>query len=131
MPRVSGLIDFYFACTDLFAYDVAVCLNAWCFEADRSFNVTKARAILRAGQEAEGELTAAVMETLTKRPTGSLARSFRTAFVDGPGRGVEAVGQTHQALGDAVVDITGQSSPLALLGRDHLFGEVLVGALAG
>jgi homoserine kinase type II len=46
-PRVSGLIDFYFACTDLLAYDVAVCLNAWCFEGDRSFNVTKARALLR------------------------------------------------------------------------------------
>ncbi len=45
---VSGLIDFYFAATDLFAYDLAVCLNAWCFEADLAFNVTKARAMLRA-----------------------------------------------------------------------------------
>jgi homoserine kinase type II len=44
-PRVSGLIDFYFACTELHAYDVAVCLNAWCFEPDGSFNVTKARAL--------------------------------------------------------------------------------------
>jgi homoserine kinase type II len=49
-PRVSGLIDFYFACTDLLAYDVAVCLNAWCFEADGAFNLTKARALLRAYQ---------------------------------------------------------------------------------
>ncbi|HEY1721461.1 MAG TPA: homoserine kinase [Magnetospirillaceae bacterium] len=40
---VSGLIDFYFACTDFLAYDLAVCLNAWCFEADGSLNVTKAR----------------------------------------------------------------------------------------
>jgi homoserine kinase type II len=46
--RLSGLIDFYFAATDLLAYDIAVCLNAWCFEADFSFNVTKARALLRA-----------------------------------------------------------------------------------
>lgn len=46
--KLSGLIDFYFACTDLHAYDVAVCLNAWCFEADYSFNVTKARALLSA-----------------------------------------------------------------------------------
>jgi homoserine kinase type II len=46
--RLSGLIDFYFAATDLLAYDVAVCLNAWCFEPDFSFNITKARAILRA-----------------------------------------------------------------------------------
>jgi homoserine kinase type II len=46
--RVSGLIDFYFAATDLLAYDVAICLNAWCFEPDFTFNVTKARALLRA-----------------------------------------------------------------------------------
>ena len=45
---LSGLIDFYFAATDLYAYDLAVCLNAWCFEPDMAFNVTKARAMLRA-----------------------------------------------------------------------------------
>jgi homoserine kinase type II len=44
--RISGLIDFYFACTDMLAYDVAICLNAWCFEPDHSFNVTKGRALL-------------------------------------------------------------------------------------
>jgi homoserine kinase type II len=44
--RLSGLIDFYFACTDLLAYDVAVCLNAWCFERDHSFNLTKGAALL-------------------------------------------------------------------------------------
>ena len=46
--RLSGLIDFYFACTDALAYDVAVCLNAWCFEADFSFNITKGRRLLEA-----------------------------------------------------------------------------------
>ena len=45
--RLSGLIDFYFACTDTLAYDVAVCLNAWCFEPDHSYNVTKGRALLK------------------------------------------------------------------------------------
>ncbi|PWW01879.1 homoserine kinase [Hoeflea marina] len=44
--RLSGLIDFYFACNDHFAYDVAVCLNAWCFEGDGSFNLTKGMALL-------------------------------------------------------------------------------------
>lgn len=43
---VSGLIDFYFACNDLFCYDVAICMNAWCFEPDNSFNVTKAKSLL-------------------------------------------------------------------------------------
>jgi homoserine kinase type II len=45
---LSGVIDFTFACDDILAYDVAICLNAWCFEADHSFNVTKARAFLSA-----------------------------------------------------------------------------------
>jgi homoserine kinase type II len=45
--RLSGLIDFYFACTDFLAYDLAVCLNAWCFEKDHSFNLTKGMALLR------------------------------------------------------------------------------------
>jgi homoserine kinase type II len=46
--QLSGLIDFYFACNDFLAYDVAICLNAWCFETDGSFNTTKARRMLRA-----------------------------------------------------------------------------------
>jgi homoserine kinase type II len=45
--ELSGLIDFYFACNDMFAYDIAICLNAWCFEDPSAFNVTKARALLR------------------------------------------------------------------------------------
>lgn len=46
--RLSGLIDFYFACNDAFAYDLAICLNAWCFEEDGAFNITKARGLLQA-----------------------------------------------------------------------------------
>ena len=45
---LTGLIDFYFACNDVLAYDLGVCLNAWCFEPDGSFNATKARKMLRA-----------------------------------------------------------------------------------
>lgn len=44
--RCSGLIDFYFACSDFLAYDIAVCLNAWCFELDGTMNVTKAEQLL-------------------------------------------------------------------------------------
>jgi homoserine kinase type II len=45
--KVSGLIDFYFACNDTLAYDLAICLNAWCFEPDGAFNATKGRAMLQ------------------------------------------------------------------------------------
>jgi homoserine kinase type II len=60
--RVSGIIDFYFACNDALAYDLAVTLNAWCFENDGAFNVTKGRALI-AGYQAKrmlqtGEKTA-------------------------------------------------------------------------
>src|SRR5436305_15096681 len=46
--QLSGLIDFYFACTDTLAYDLAICLNAWCFELDHSYNVTKVPALVHA-----------------------------------------------------------------------------------
>ncbi|MEJ0094324.1 MAG: homoserine kinase [Methylocella sp.] len=46
--EISGLIDFYFACTDDFSYDLAICLNAWCFEGDGAFNITKAIAMFDA-----------------------------------------------------------------------------------
>lgn len=46
--KLSGLIDFYFACNDVFAYDVAICLNAWCFEEDGTFNTKKAQFLLGA-----------------------------------------------------------------------------------
>jgi homoserine kinase type II len=43
---LSGVIDFYFACNDIIAYDLAICINAWCFEPDHQFNATKARAMV-------------------------------------------------------------------------------------
>jgi homoserine kinase type II len=45
--RLCGMFDFYFACNDFFAYDLAICLNAWCFEVDGAFNVTKARLLIQ------------------------------------------------------------------------------------
>ena len=48
--RLTGFIDFYFACNDALAYDLAICLNAWCFEPDGSFNITKAQQFLASYQ---------------------------------------------------------------------------------
>jgi homoserine kinase type II len=44
--QLSGLIDFYFAATDMLAFDIAICLNAWCFEPDLTFNRAKGAALL-------------------------------------------------------------------------------------
>jgi homoserine kinase type II len=79
--KVSGLIDFYFACNDMLAYDVAVCLNAWCFEPDASFNVTKARAMLQA-YEAERKLTEAELNALPLLARGAALRFLLTRTYD-------------------------------------------------
>ena len=78
---VSGLIDFYFACTDAFAYDVAICLNAWCFEIDGSFNLTKGQAML-AGYQAVRRLNAEEVEALPTLCRGSAMRFMLTRLVD-------------------------------------------------
>ena len=61
--KLSGVIDFYFACNDFYAFELAVCLNAWCFEPDFSFNVTKARRMIGgygAVRELDGDEIAAL-----------------------------------------------------------------------
>lgn len=79
--RLSGLIDFYFACNDLFAYDVAICLNAWCFEKDGAFNATKAAAML-AGYESVRPLERAEMDALPILARGASLRFFLTRLYD-------------------------------------------------
>jgi homoserine kinase type II len=78
---VGGLIDFYFACHDALAYDVAVCLNAWCFESDRSFNITKGAALL-AGYRSQRALTPAELGALPMLARGAAMRFFATRLVD-------------------------------------------------
>jgi len=79
--RLSGLIDFPFSCNDILAYDVVICLNAWCFEADHSFNVTKARAFFNAyGRERKlSEAEAAALPLLAR---GAAIRFLLTRLVD-------------------------------------------------
>jgi homoserine kinase type II len=80
--RVSGLIDFYFACTDFFAYDIAVMLNAWCFEPNgREFDLTKGRALL-AGYQSVRALSAAELNALPLLARGAALRFFLTRLID-------------------------------------------------
>ena len=78
---LSGIIDFFFACTDIVVYDLAICLNAWCFETDFSFNVTKACAML-AAYNAVRPLSAAERAALPVLCQGSALRFALTRLFD-------------------------------------------------
>lgn len=79
--ELSGFIDFYFACTDMLVYDLAICLNAWCFETDGSFNVTKARQMITAYQ-AVRKLSDAELAALPVLARGSATRFLLTRLYD-------------------------------------------------
>ncbi len=79
--QLTGLIDFYFACNDFLAYDIAVCLNAWCFEPDNSFNVTKARLLLQNYRKVRA-LSDAEVDALPLFCRGSALRFLLTRLYD-------------------------------------------------
>ena len=79
--KVSGLIDFYFACRDALAYDLAICLNAWCFENDGSLNVTKAKLMI-AGYRAARTMTEAELGALPILARGAALRFLLTRLYD-------------------------------------------------
>lgn len=79
--ELSGLIDFYFACTDALAYDVAICMNAWCFEAHNEFNTTKARHLLSKYAE-KRPLSAAEFNALPLLCRGAAMRFLLTRIHD-------------------------------------------------
>lgn len=79
--RVSGLIDFYFACTDQFSYDLAICLNAWAFEPDGAFNATKARRMLN-GYRRVRHFSDAELAALPVLARGAALRFLLTRLYD-------------------------------------------------
>jgi homoserine kinase type II len=79
--HLSGLIDFYFACTDMLAFDVAICLNCWCFEPDHSYNVTKGRALLK-GYTKVRALSVEERAALPTLARGAAMRFLLTRLVD-------------------------------------------------
>ena len=79
--RLSGLIDFYFACNDMLAYDLGICLNAWCFEPDGSLNLTKSRALLR-GYDDSRPLTPEEIALLPLLARGASLRFLLTRLYD-------------------------------------------------
>ena len=80
-PVLSGLIDFYFACNDFLIYDLAICLNAWCFERDNSFNITKAKRML-ASYRKERHISHAEIVSLPVIARGAALRFLLTRLYD-------------------------------------------------
>ena len=78
---LSGVIDFYFACNDLWAYDLAVTLNAWCFDAKHVFQAARAEAII-AGYASERTLTGAERRALPRLAAGAALRFLLTRLHD-------------------------------------------------
>jgi homoserine kinase type II len=78
---VSGVIDFYFAATDLLAYDLAICINAWCFDADLRFRPDLVRALLAAYSVAR-PLTPAEAAALPVLCQGAALRFLLTRLYD-------------------------------------------------
>ena len=79
--RLSGLIDFYFACTDALAYDLAICLNAWCFEPDGAFDPARGAALLDS-YIAVRPLSSGEVAALPLLARGSALRFLLTRLVD-------------------------------------------------
>ena len=86
--RFAAAIDFYFACDDLLAYDLAICLNAWCFETDGTFNVTAAQALV-AGYQRRRPLSPDERAALPVLAWGAAMRFFLSRLSDW-GMGSEA-----------------------------------------
>src|SRR3546814_8885480 len=89
--EVSGLIDFYFSCTDLRAYDLAVTHSAWCFDFDgRNYHADRAAALVYGSEEAFGlsEAERAAFPTLCR---GAAMRLLLTRANDSINRTPEAL----------------------------------------
>jgi hypothetical protein len=113
--ELSGIIDFYFACNDMLAYDVAICINAWCFEADGSLNVTKARA-LTARYQAVRKFTPAEIAALPLLARGSALRFLLTQPMTPPRTYCESVYKST-ALGP----FSAESASIAAVSSMRLF----------
>lgn len=95
--KLSGVIDFYFACSDFLAYDLAVCLNAWAFERRGEFNLTKGRALI-AGYESVRRLEPRERAAIPVLCRGAAMRFFLTRLVDLASTPADALVKPHNPM---------------------------------
>ena len=78
---VSGLIDFYFACDDYHAYDLAVMINAWCFETGGRFSRARAQKLIESYAK-ERPLSSREIAALPALARGAALRFLLTRLHD-------------------------------------------------
>ena len=79
--KVSGIIDFYFACNDFFAYEIAICINSLCFDNNSTFNMTKAKNLID-GYTSIRTLSEDEIKYLPILSMGAAMRFFLTRLYD-------------------------------------------------
>lgn len=77
----TGAFDFYFACTDFLAYDLAICLNAWAFETGAEYNFSKGAALI-AGYQSVRPLSDGERAALPLLARGAALRFYLTRLAD-------------------------------------------------
>lgn len=93
----TGAFDFYFACTDFLAYDLAICLNAWAFEDGAAYNYSNGAALI-AGYQSIRQLTGGEIAALPLLARGAALRFFLTRLVDWTSTPDDALVKPHDPL---------------------------------
>jgi len=79
--KFSGFIDLYFSCNDAYVYDLAICINAICFDSKFKFKVNKAKALLKGYQQIR-KLTKKEILALPYLLRGAAIRFYLTRLYD-------------------------------------------------
>ena len=82
--KISGIIDFYFAANDYFMYEIAICINALCFDKKKSqfkLNKKKVKNLIR-GYEGIKKISGIEKKSLNILCRAAAMRYFLTRLYD-------------------------------------------------
>ena len=79
--KVSGVIDFYFSCVDIKIYEIAIVINAWCFDKDNTLNIKKVKNLIK-GFTLNNKLTKDELQNLHILSRGASLRFLITRLFD-------------------------------------------------
>ena len=79
--EICGIIDFYFSCTDFLIYEIAIALNAWCFDNEKKFNFEKAQSLVK-GYNSKKKITIKELKAISILSQGASLRFLLTRLYD-------------------------------------------------